>query len=631
MKKLLISILAASLLFSCGTTKTNTTKNSNKEKSAHSTPVNVALSLINISDDKVPVTINPGSFMTETVTYRLPKVVQGTYAVSDFGKYIDAFKAFDYKGNELVVTKIDLNSWKINNASNLDKITYLVNDTFDNEHEVKENKIFSPSGTNIDKSNYFLNLFGFVGYFDSLKKAQYTLDITAPIEFKKSAALQKTGSKKSADGKSITTNYLAHRYFDIADNPMMYGDLDVKNFKVGDIEIYLSIYSPNKKHTTEEVGETMQKMMEAQKAYMGDINSTPRYDIFLFLADGKNTATGFGALEHHNSTTVVMPEAMPAEALAKSLIDIVSHEFFHIITPLSVHSEDVHYFDYHEPTFSKHLWMYEGITEYFATLFQVNQGLVEKEEFFSKIMGKIQTASAMNDTMSFTQMSENVLEEPYKSQYFNVYQKGALIGMCLDIILREESNGQRGVLSLMKELSAKYGKNKPFNDDTLIAEITAMTYPSVGEFLNTHVEGTTPINYFDYFKKAGLEVGESRIKTNYIQNAGALIVSGDATGNIFFTNLVKENSFWAEQGVEGNDIIKSVNGKEMNMINANAIFGAMFAWQPGQDMEIELERDGKKVVIKTKLTQSYTVGKGLKLKDNATEMQKSLLNAWLKG
>src|SRR5690606_39875427 len=90
-------------------------------------------------------------------------------------------------------------------------------------------------------------------------------------------------------------------------------------------------------------------------------------------------------------------------------------------------------------------------------------------------------------------MSENILDKPYADNYINVYQKGALIGMCIDILMREESNGTRSMLSLMKELSNKYGKNKPFVDDNLIAEITAMTYPSVGEFLNTYVVGTTPI------------------------------------------------------------------------------------------------------------------------------------------
>nr|BFF38982.1 peptidase M61 [Tenacibaculum mesophilum] len=621
--------IAALLLTSCNSTKKAT------NDLAVQTPIVTTLDLTKVDNDKVPVTVNPGRFTIEKVTYRLPRVVQGTYSVSDFGKYVDSFKALDYEGNELEVTKVDTNTWEITNAEKLDKVTYLVNDTFDMEVSggIGGETPFSPAGTNIESTNYVLNLHGFVGYFDSLKNNQYKLDVVSPTNFKRTSALQEVGTKTSEDGSTLTSSYFAPRYFDITDNPMFYGELDVEEFKVGDIKIVLSVYSPNKKHSAEKIKAVMEKMMQAQKAYLGSINSTARYDIYLYLSDGTEKAPkGFGALEHHTSTVVVLPEAMPDEALAKSMIDVVSHEFFHIVTPLSVHSEDVHYFDYNQPTFSKHLWMYEGITEYFATLFQVNQGLVTEDEFYSKIMGKIKTASSMNDAMSFTKMSENVLDEPYASQYYNVYQKGALIGMCIDILMREESNGNRGVLSLMKELSLKYGKNKPFEDDKLIGEITEMTYPSIGAFLNTHVVGGTPINYNEFFAKAGLVLDESKVKTNYIQNDGAMIVRPDkATQTIRFTEAVKDNSFWAKNGAQPNDAIKEVDGVAVTKESANQIFTKMFMWQPGNEVEVKLERDGKEVVIKTTLTQSYTKGTSLKDDPNATQKQKELRKAWLKG
>ena len=629
-KSILTTAIAALLLTSC-----STAKKTGVNDLAVQTPIETTLNLTTINDDKVPVTVNPGRFTVEKVTYRLPRVVQGTYSVSDFGKYIDNFKAYDYNGNELPVKKIDTNSWEISEAKKLDKVTYWVNDTFDMEITggIGGETPFSPAGTNIEATNYVLNLHGFVGYFDSLKKNQYKLNVISPAGFKRTSALQVVDTKTSEDGATVTSSYFAPRYFDITDNPMFYGELDVEEFKVGDIKIVLSVYSPTKKHSAGKIKEVMEKMMQAQKAYLGSINSTARYDIYLYLSDGTEKAPkGFGALEHHTSTVVVLPEAMPDNALAKSMIDVVSHEFFHIVTPLSVHSEDVHYFDYNQPTFSKHLWMYEGITEYFATLFQVNQDLVKEDEFYSKIMGKIKTASSMNDTMSFTEMSENVLDEPYASQYYNVYQKGALIGMCIDILMREESGGNRGILSLMKELSLKYGKNKPFEDDHLIEEITKMTYPSIGEFLNTHVVGTTPINYNDFFAKAGLMLEESKIKTNYIQNNGAIIVRADeATQTIRFREAVKDNSFWAENGAQPNDAIKEVDGVVLTKENANQVFSQMFMWQPGKEVEVKLDRDGKEVVIKTTLTQSYTKGSSLKENPNATQKQKELRQAWLKG
>jgi predicted metalloprotease with PDZ domain len=629
MKKLLTTLGLSLLLVACGSsTKTSADL-------AVSTPIETSIDLTKVTNDQVPVTINPGRFTVETVTYRLPKVVQGTYSVSDFGKYVDNFKAYDYKGIELSVNKIDTNSWTISDATNLDYITYYVNDTFDVEVSggIGGDTPFSPAGTNIEPENYVLNLHGFIGYFDSLKNNQYNLDVTAPVDFVRTSALQHLSEKTSEDGKSITTRYFAPRYFDITDNPMMYGNLDVEEFEVGGIKVVLSIYSPNQTHTAKQIAETMKTMMQAQKAYLGDINSTPRYDIYLYLSRGdEDSPKGFGALEHHTSTVVVMPEAIPDAALAESMVDVVSHEFFHIVTPLSVHSEDVHYFDYNNPTFSKHLWMYEGVTEYFATLFQVDQGLITDQEFYSKIMGKIQTASGMNDTMSFTIMSENVLKEPYASQYYNVYQKGALIGMCIDILMRKESNGQRGILSLMKELSQKYGKNKPFVDDDLIAEITEMTYPSVGDFLQTHVVGDVPIKYETFFSMVGLELGESKVETNLLQNDGALIFGANQeNGTIHFNGLVAQNSFWHDNGVKPNDVIKSVDGEEVTLMTANTVFQKVFMWQPGKEIEVVVNRDGEDVVIKTTVATSYTIGKTLVDNPNATEVQKTLRKAWLKG
>ncbi|WP_178988849.1 M61 family metallopeptidase [Winogradskyella schleiferi] len=626
-----LAILGLSIvLVGCGSAKPTV------DDLAISNPIMTALDLTAVNNDRVPVTINPGRFTTETVTYRLPRVVQGTYSVSDFGKYVDDFKALDYDGNELTVTKVDDNTWSITDATKLDKLQYYVNDTFDIETTggIGGEDIFSPGGTNIEDDNYVLNLHGFVGYFDSLKNNQYAVDVTAPASFERTSALENKGTTTSADGTAMTSSYFADRYFDITDNPMMYGNLDVEEFMVGDIKIVLSLYSPTGKHTAASLKETVYKMMEAQKRYLGDVNTTPRYDIYLYLSrGGENDPKGFGALEHHTSTVAVFSESESLESLKSSIIDVVSHEFFHIVTPLSVHSEDVHYFDYAKPTFSKHLWMYEGVTEYFAQHFQVYEDLVENQTFYNTIYSKIQTSKRLDDAMSFTIMSENILKEPYASNYINVYMKGALIGMCVDILMRKESDGNRSMLSLMKELSAKYGKEKPFEDDKLIADITAMTYPSVGEFLKTHVEGDVPINYDDFFAMVGLKTGETQVETNYIfaGEQNVIFDADQAKGTIFFAPMALQNSFWKSQNIQAGDVIKKVNGMDLTMANAQQVIGGMFMWKEGQDITMDLERDGKPVSIKTTLTKPYATGESIVEDENATDAQKALRAAWLKG
>ena len=80
-------------------------------------------------------------------------------------------------------------------------------------------------------------------------------------------------------------------------------------------------------------------------------------------------------------------------------------------------------------------------------------------------------------------MSKNILQDAYKDQYANVYEKGTLLTMCLDIELRELSKGEIGYRDMIRKLSQRFGENKPFKDDKLIDELVIVTgYPQVRDF-----------------------------------------------------------------------------------------------------------------------------------------------------
>ncbi|GAA5523396.1 peptidase M61 [Aliifodinibius salicampi] len=629
MRRLLYLFVVLVTFASCSPKMGEMVENKNQEPPADQKPIASSIDLTEVNNDRVWVQINPGKFNTDSVIFRLPRVVQGTYSVSNFGNFTDSLVAYNYDGQPITATKEGKNTWIIPNASELDKLGYYVNDTFDIENSDKATP-FSPSGTNIKEDNFVLNLHGFVGYFENLQDQEYRLDITAPTEFNRTAALPVINTTYSRDSTEVTNTYAADRYFQVTDNPMMYGNLDVAKFMVDDMQIVLSVYSPNGNHSASSIQKTIKSMMDAQKDYLGTLKTTDRYDIYLYLAPRSETApTGFGALEHHTSTVVVLPEAMPASRLNQTMTDVVSHEFFHIVTPLNVHSEDVHYFDYNAPTFSKHLWMYEGVTEYFASHFQVYEGLQSKQEFYDKMNGKIASSLGMNDSMSFTKMSENILEEPYASNYYNVYQKGALIGMCIDILMREESNGKRSMMSLMTELSQKYGTEKPFTDDKLISEITTMTYPSVGDFLQTHVVGNTPIDYNVFFDKVGLErVKDSTQTSLFLKGQTPFIKANQEEGKVEFRDI-ELNSSLKRLGVQSGDIIKSVNGTEYSLQNIRQLIPESMGWSPDTDIKMVVIRGDQEITLSGKVGTPMVEAFNLKEVEEANEDQLKLRKQWL--
>lgn len=628
MKKFVVSLAVAGLIFSCSPKVSDL---------ATETQVKANIDLNNVKDDKVMSTIDPGRFTSETVTYYIPKTVPGTYSADNYGQFVEDFKAYDYDGKELTVTKPDVNSWVISNATQLDKITYWVNDTFDSETGAsfqEREDVFSPSGTNIlEGKNFFLNLHMFIGYFKGLSERPYEVTFEHPAGFDASTSLPK-GTSTSTEPNTDT--FYASRYFEVTDNPVMYSKLDQAKFKVNDIEVTLSVYSPTGAVKASQIKGAMEKMMKAQKQFLGEINSTKSYDILLYLSTvAEDDAKGFGALEHHTSTTVVMPEQIGIEALSSHLTDIVSHEFFHIVAPLTIHSDEIQYFDYYDPKMSEHLWMYEGVTEYFANLFQINQGLITEEEFYGRMLEKIRNSKSYDDNMSFTEMSKNVLVDPYKPNYANVYEKGALIGMCIDIIIREQSNGEKGILGLMKQLSTKYGMHKSFKDDAIIAEITALTYPEVGEFLNTYVVGSNnPIPYDDFFKKVGLKEGEQEATAfNFflLDQQTPFIDATEEDKLFFFREDMPANSAMTALGILPGDKIKSIDGTEYNIDSAQAMIMASFGWTEGQEMTFVVLRDGEEVTLTGKYEKPIIKQQILMADPDATPAQVKLRNAWLKG
>ncbi|MFH6972035.1 M61 family metallopeptidase [Flavobacterium petrolei] len=619
MKRIIFALAFASVLWSCKTGTSAVTAVAKEQ-------VEVAINLNDIKEDKVMVTITSPKITTEEVTYSVPKIVPGTYSIDDYGKYIDDFKAFDSKGNVLSTTKTDDNTWNIKNAKSLVKITYLVNDTFDTEKGggFGQNDIFSPAGTNIDAGkNFMLNMHGFVGYFQDKKDLPYTVSISHPETL--------WGATSMTDQDTSTTNdvFTTPRYAELVENPIMYAKPDYTTFAVDGMEILIGVYSPTGKVTAESITPEMKTMMIAQKTFLGKINATKKYTVLLYLSSMTPTdAKGFGALEHPTATTVVLPEMMPKSELVKSMKDVVSHEFFHIVTPLTIHSKEIHYFDYNTPKMSEHLWMYEGVTEYFANLFQINQGLITEEEFYTRMAEKIEHANAMNDTMPFTTMSANVLTEPYKAQYLNVYEKGALIGMCLDIIIREKSNGERGILDLMQKLSKEYGASKPFNDNELFAKITSFTYPEVGAFLTTYVSGATPIPYEKYLAKVGVAKSTEKVPGNvFLKGQSPYITVNQATKEIFVIPNIELNVFYTNLELKGGDILVSINDKPYSLDNIYEMITESQSWKENDAIAVKIKRDGKEQVIKGKVKLPYEEKEGLRATD-ATK--KALKEAWFK-
>lgn len=586
--------------------------------------------LTKVVEDKLQVTLNVPENVKATagtIQFHIPKIIPGTYSIYDFGQYASDFKAFDAQGKAIAVKYTDPNTWEISSNANLDKITYWVEDTWDTDlvEKFSDDYVFEPAGTNIEENtNFVFNINGLCGYFEGFKTQPFLVEFDRPANFFGATALTRTG------GDEDTDIFSAPNYMDLVDGPIMFCQPDTAMIKVGNAEVLIANYSPKGKVSAKFIAQEVGSILQAQKEYLGGVLPVDKYAFIIYLSESSNSG-GFGALEHSYSSFYFLPESEP-ENIAQIVRDVAAHEFFHIVTPLNIHSEEIQDFDYINPKMSEHLWMYEGVTEYSAGHVQVKYGLMSLEDYLDVMEGKMRNAENYTDNLPFTTMSRLCLKE-HKEEYTNVYEKGALIGMCLDIEIRKRSKGKHGIQDLMQDLSKEYGKNQAFKDEELFDKIGRLTHKKVKKFLLKYVDGPSPLPFEATLKQVGMSYYPTKKvkELSPLGGIGQANIGFDGT-DFFIASTTGLDDFATKMiGLKTGDKLLKWNNQPLTIDNINQVIGGyMQTVEENDDLTITVSRNGESMDLTTKVTKIDKEMKHvIEINPNASAKEVNLRKAWL--
>ncbi len=583
-----------------------------------STKYMVQIDMTDLTDDQVDVTVVPPMMNEDTVVFAMPKIIPGTYDISDFGRFISEVKAYDSMGNELKVEELDDNRWQIINGKALYKVTYKADDTED----YKGSGIFLPGGTVIEEDGALLNLFGFVGFMVDNEYMPYELEVT------KSQAIMPTTTLDILETSETADRFGAQDYFQLHDCPILYSDVESVSMMVAGAEVIVGVYSKEDVIDPKEVLDGIAPVFTATAEYLGGTLPTDRYAVLYWgrtrqeiMSDG-----AAGALEHFTSTVLVMPDWSDVQ----SLRHIVAHEFFHIVTPLNIHSEHIHNYDFINPQMSKHLWFYEGITEYNSLISQVRGGILSEEDFMDEMVGKMKSADGFNEHIPMTLRSTHALGI-YADQYLDVYQKGALIGMALDLHIRKATGGEQGLRDLLIDLKNTYGPDTFFVDNDFFEIIDDFTPEGTRPFLYDHIAGTTPLPMADLLgavgyayreEKTTYEIAEPKWQATYVKARGDFYT-------IYGADM--SDDFTAQFGFLKGDRLVSWNGED---VDGGDLPNVLAEWKEeaalGDEVVVEVLRDGDEIELKSYVTVTESSTRHILDKnENASPEELALRKAWL--
>jgi len=589
--------------------------------------------LTNAKEDRVQVSLIAPDLSEKEIDFLFPAMVPGTYEVYDFGRYISNFKVTGKNGQTITVKKVNTNTYRLSPASAIEQISYEVDDTFDKNslQGTADPVIFEPGGSNFENAkNFAFNTHCLFGYFKGHTAADFYLEFKKPEGF-----YPATGISDLKTGATVDQLHVFD-YHDLVDSPILYCLPDTTTVDVAGTKVVVASYSPNKLVNSRFIAETLRELLHAQKDYLGGSLPVQKYAFLFYFTDKPTLSGSHGALEHSYSSFYVMPE-YDSLSLQQQIRDVAAHEFFHIVTPLNIHAKEIGEFDFNDPKMSEHLWLYEGMTEYAAHHAQVKAGIIEMNEFLNTMMQKYENSlESYIDTMSFTFMSKNVLDKTIHKQYGNVYEKGAVISMCLDILLRDLSEGQYGTQLLMKDLARKYGKDRSFDDKDLFIDIQELTFPQVGDFLRKHVGGREPLPMADILGRVGIAFEKENTVMEYSLGNPDLDFN-EETKRLIVTNTRDLDAFGKALKLKKKDEFYSLNGTVLRLENLREVIQSYYeeiregqevklvvyrpTWRKGHYRQKTLQAKAQKV----RMTRKNQIS----LQPEITEKQKTAMRGWM--
>jgi predicted metalloprotease with PDZ domain len=577
MKKLLL--IFSLIYFISGNTQTIT--------GGSTAQVSYNVNVTNYEDDLFHVTVDVDGLSMENDIYNLPATVPGTYSNLNFGRFVKSFKAYDENGNELHTEKISTNQWRIANADKLAILDYDIEDTFDTE--IGDNKVIPMAGTGISNDFIVLNTFAVMGYFEGLQ----TIPVKVKLDYKSDWTV---GTSLTIDENGY---YRAENYDHLADNPIFMGELTTAFTTVNDIKVGVYVYSPDTTINADKIMDIAEDLLQSSSDFIGYSPVTHYNFLMCFLDQESFIANGFigaGALEHSYCSLFVYPGF---GNYINGVRDDMAHEFLHILTPLNLHSNIIQPFNFVTPTASQHIWLYEGVTEWGSDIMQLRDGLINIEEYLSRLSEKIDISEGFRKDLSLADLSLGVYSEAITLEFLNFYNKGAVTAALLDIRLLELSDGKFGLREVFIDFIEKYGKYKPFPEDEFFNIFVENTFPEIEQFINDYIKGTEPLPYENYMAKLGYKHIAERPSEDTSPTLGLQMGMNDKH-ELTILGMSESN---AEAGLKEGDIPIMMLGTEVNMSTAGKIFGKLHSMKVGESVDIVVRRGNEEIEATLTLQQ----------------------------
>jgi predicted metalloprotease with PDZ domain len=378
----------------------------------------------------------PEQLKDKPVQFQMPKWSPGRYAVFDFAKNVQEFRA------NAPVTRVDGDTWSVapEGKTRL-TVSYKV---FGND--------LSGTFSQLDNRHANYNGGSIFMYVVGHKPDPVKLKIHAPAGWK--IVNGRTDLPGQTEWQFPNWDIMIDTPTEVAPN-WTQDDFEVDGKKY---HVLVHSFGPEGGRRAALVKD-IEKIVRAEVGMWGP----PEFDEYTFLIHFAADDRSGDGMEHLTSTQIIQPGALGEPGVYERTLGTVSHEFFHVWNVKRLRPLELGPWDFTRPLATRGLWVAEGFTNYYGHLMLRRAGIFDDRAF---LKGEAETIKRIESASGSRLMSaeESSLSAPFmddaphaqavnlQNTAISYYPKGELIGMVMDLLVRGRTKGKSSLDDIMRDM-----------------------------------------------------------------------------------------------------------------------------------------------------------------------------------
>ncbi|HYN15665.1 MAG TPA: PDZ domain-containing protein [Terriglobales bacterium] len=500
------------------------------------------------------------------------------YQVRDFAQYVVSVSCHAPSGQTLPMRKLDKTTWRISDAQQ----------GADFEYDIIAD-LPGPFGAQYNQEHAYFNLAEILMYAVDARASPVRVSFTGlPNYWLIATPMTAAGGSEMAPGPGTFT---ARNYDQMVDSPVEIGAFAQAFVPEGGVNYRIVVDAAVGDYDMSRLIEMVRTIVRTETAWMDD---RPFSD-YLFIFHFPHGPRG-GGMEHANAAVIEM-SAEGAKYDPVTLASLTAHEFFHLWNVKRIRPQSLEPIDYTHEQYTTVLWFSEGVTNTVADYTLLRANLMDETRWLRYLEHEIGVFERR--PAHLTQSAEDASVDAWLEKYpdyglpqrsISYYNKGELIGVLLDLAVRDATGGQKSLRDVFRWMNRNYAQKHKFFADTagVRQAVEAVTGKEFKDFFSACVTGAAPLPYNQYLKTVGLELKPRKAVATY---AGFVAVRNFDEPAV--VAAVDESSEARRQGLAIGDAILLVNGKPL----AGSVEDRVAAMRVGESVKLRVAgRDGQRDV-----------------------------------